>query len=213
MSRYDTEEEQVEAIKAWWTKNGTQTLSLVLVGVLAVSGWRYWTNTQYIESVNASTLFEALQANMQNGSFGEVSRDALKLIQDQPDSPYAVGAAMLYAKYSFEKGESAEALTQLNWVVNTTEDAQLKHTAQLRMARIQADNKDFDDAEKSLAALANSGLSTPEQATFDYVSGLIALAQSKLEMALVAFTKVVKNVEAEKNLMGLAQIQLDDLAQ
>ena len=87
MSRYDTEEEQVEAIKTWWKKNGTQLLTAILVVVLAVSGWRYWTNTQYVNSVNASSINELLQANYQQGSFGEVSREALKLMQEQPESP------------------------------------------------------------------------------------------------------------------------------
>lgn len=34
MSRYETEEDQVEAIKQWWQKNGTQLLSGIFgVGV------------------------------------------------------------------------------------------------------------------------------------------------------------------------------------
>ncbi|HHS99638.1 MAG TPA: tetratricopeptide repeat protein, partial [Thiomicrospira sp.] len=63
MSRYETEEEQIEAFKSWWKKNGTQLLSAILVVVLVFSGWRYWTNTKYVESVNASSTYELLQAS------------------------------------------------------------------------------------------------------------------------------------------------------
>lgn len=212
MSRYDTEEEQVEAIKSWWKKNGTQVLSLLLVGVIAISGWRYWTNTQYVESANASSLFELLQINMQKGSFGEVSREALKLIQEQPDSPYATGAAMLYAKYSLDKGDTDAALQQFKWVSESAEDAQLRNSAQLSIARIYADQKAFDEANQSLSILAKANLQGAEKASFDYVSGLVALAQSKSEDAFAAFKNVTANAKAEKNLIGLAQIQLDDLS-
>jgi len=212
MSRYETEEEQVEAIKSWWKKNGTLLLSLLLVGVIAISGWRYWTNTQYVESVNASTLFEVLQVNMQRGTFGEVSREALKLIQEQPESPYAVGAAMLYAKYSLDKGESEEALEHLSWVSENARDAQLRNSARLNMARVQADLKQFDAANDNLAFLTKANLKGAEKAVFDYVSGLVALAQLNKDDAQLAFKRVVENDQAEQNLLGLAQIQVDDLA-
>ena len=213
MSRYETEEEQVDAIKSWWKKNGTTTLSLLLVGVIAISGWRYWTNTQYVASANASSVYEILQINMQQNSFGEVSREALKLMQEQPKSPYAAGAAMIYAKYSIEKGDAEDAITKLNWIVENSKDFQLRNAALLTIARVQTDLKAFDKANSSLSELGKVNLKGAEKASFDYVSGLVALAESKTDDAREAFKRVVTNVKAEKNLMGLAQIQLDDLAQ
>ncbi len=213
MSRYETEEEQVEAIKSWWKKNGTLLLSALLVVVIAISGWRYWTNTQYVESANASTLFEVLQANMQRGSFGEVSREALKLIQEQPDSPYAVGAAMMYATYSLDKGEMQEAITQLLWVTDNAKDAQLRNIAHMNLARIHTSLKGFDAAQEHLDFLEKANLKGAEKAVFDYTAGLTALAQSNHQGALVAFKRVVENQKTDNNLLSLAQIQLDDLAQ
>ncbi|VAW48588.1 FIG00449901: hypothetical protein [hydrothermal vent metagenome] len=212
MSRYETEDEQVEAIKSWWKKNGTQLLSALLVVVIAISGWRYWTNTQYIDSANASSLFEALQVNMQRGTFGEVSREALRLIQEQPDSPYAVGAAMMHAKYSLDKGETEEALAQYSWVTDNAKDTQLKNTAYISLVRIQIDVQNFDAAQAHLDFLTKANLKGAEKSVFDYASGLMAIAKSDLESARLAFTRVVENEKTETNLLGLAQIQLDDLA-
>ncbi len=211
MSRYETEDEQVEAIKSWWKKNGTQLLTLILVGVIAISGWRYWTNAQYVDSANASSLFEVLQANMQRGSFGEVSREALKLIQEQPDSPYAVGAAMMYAKYSLDKGEMAEALTHYTWIAENAKDAQLRNISYINLARIQMDLQQFDDAQKQLAFLTKANLKGAEKSVLDYVSGLLAIAQENPEEARLSFKRVVENKKTESNLLGLAQVQLDDL--
>ncbi|MDA3808198.1 MAG: tetratricopeptide repeat protein [Thiomicrorhabdus sp.] len=212
MSRYDTEDEQLDAIKAWWKKNGSQLLTVILVGVLAFSGWRYWTNTKSVESTNASSLYEVLQVSMQQGNFGEVSREALKLVQEQPESPYAIGAAMLYAKYSLEKGDTDEAIQHLTWVTESAEDPQLRNLALLRVARIHADINDFEGADKNLTTLSQADLNGAEKANFDYISGLVALAEGKEDLALQAFKNVVMNEDAEKNLMGLAHIQLDDLS-
>lgn len=212
MSRYETEEEQVEAFKSWWNKNGTKLLSAILVLVLAVSGWRYWSNSQYVESANASSMYEQLQANMQNGSFGEVTREALKLMQEQPESPYASGAALLVASYNYSKGEMDEAVEHLKWVIKHSPDAALKLTAHLRLVRIYSDLNKFSEAEAQLTELKSMNLKGATQGDVDYAAGMVAMQQQKTELAYEAFQAVVNNPDTEKNLLGLAQIQLDDLA-
>ena len=211
MSRYETEEEQVEAIKAWWKKNGTSLLASVLVFVIAFTGWRYWTNHNQIQAINASSMFEVMQLNMQQGTFGEVSREALKLMQEQPESPYASAAAMLLAKYSFSKGEFEEAKQHLEWVNTHSTDKTLKDTAMMRLARILADEKQFDEAQSVMSKINTSQLNSAAKSQFDYVLGVIALEKSDITAAIEAFKNVIENEATSKTLKGLAQIQLDDL--
>jgi len=212
MSRYETEEEQIEAFKSWWNKHGTQLLTAILVVVLAFSGWRYWTNSKYVESANASSMYELLQANMQQGSFGDVSREALKLIQEQPESPYSAGAAMLYATYSYDKGDTDEAIEHLKWVTTHSSDMALKSTALIRLARIYTDLKKYDEADAQLSELKDLDLKGAAKGDVDYIAGMLALQKNNIDDAYAAFTAVVQNPETEKNLLGLAQIQLADLA-
>lgn len=212
MSRYETEEEQIEAFKSWWNKYGTQLLSAVLVVVLAFSGWRYWNNSQYVENANASSMYEFLQVNLQQGSFGEVSREALKLMQEQPSSPYAAGAAMLQATYNLEKGEVDEAVEHLKWILVNSEDKALKTVAHMRLARILSDNGQMSEAEEQISELQTMQLNGSAQGELDYITGVLALKKQDDEKAFNAFTAVVSNPQTEKNLLGLAQIQLDDLA-
>jgi predicted negative regulator of RcsB-dependent stress response len=211
MSRYETEEEQIEAIKSWWKKHGTQLLSAILVAVIAFSGWRYWQQYQYTNAANASAIFEALQVNMQQGTFGEVSREGLKLIQEQPESPYAAAAALLLAKYHYEKEAFAEAQQHLQWVVDHSSDVSLQQVAQLRLARLLADQGEFVQAQEILDQVDNGSLSGTQGANFDYVAGLVALGQSDLTAAKAAFEQVMANPSASQSLQGIAQIQLDDL--
>lgn len=211
MSRYETEEEQVEAIKAWWKKNGTSLLASVLVFVIAFTGWRYWNNYNQVQAVNASSMFEVMQLNMQQGTFGEVSRDALKLMQEQPESPYASAAAMLLAKYSFSKGEFDEAKQHLKWVDEHAADPVLKDTAKMRLARLLADQKQFDEAQQVMDQVKENQLNAAAKSQFDYILGVIALEKSDMELAIEAFQNVIENESTSKTLKGLAQIQLDDL--
>ncbi|WP_319381250.1 tetratricopeptide repeat protein [Thiomicrorhabdus sp.] len=212
MSRYETEEEQIDAIKSWWKKNGNAIVTSVLVVAVAVAGWRYWQNNTYVNAANASSIYEVLQLNSEQGKFGEVSREALKLEQEQPDSPYAWGAALLHAKFSFEKGDMDTAESQLQWVIDQAKDAEIRRVAQLRLLRLSIDQDKNDQANALVQALQAEKLTDQEAAYLEYVKGLFALKLDRKEEARSAFQTVLDNNGAEQNLRGLAQIQLDDLS-
>ncbi|MEW8396328.1 MAG: tetratricopeptide repeat protein, partial [Candidatus Thiodiazotropha sp.] len=40
MSEYQTEEEQVEAIKRWWKENGTSVIAGLVIGLGGIFGWQ-----------------------------------------------------------------------------------------------------------------------------------------------------------------------------
>ncbi|MGU3844696.1 YfgM family protein, partial [Vibrio diabolicus] len=42
MELYDTEEQQVEAIKDWWKENGKAVIIGAVVGLGGLFGWRYY---------------------------------------------------------------------------------------------------------------------------------------------------------------------------
>ena len=44
MDVYNTEEEQVEAIKKWWNENGKSIITGIIIGVIAIFGWRSYEN-------------------------------------------------------------------------------------------------------------------------------------------------------------------------
>lgn len=212
LNRYETEEEQVEAIKHWWQKNGIQLLLGVLVIVLAYSGWQYWQNKQYAEAVYASSVFEALQVRSEQGKLGDVVREGLKLMEAQPESPYATGVALILAKFYMNKGEKQRAEENFQWAVEHAPDVALKTVAQLRLARFYAEQKQFDKAQATLSKVAVNQLVEAEKANYDYISAELALLQNNPAEAKAGFAKVVANAKADKNLKAVAQLQLDDLS-
>lgn len=213
MSRYDTEQEQMDAIKAWWAKYGTLILSGVLIVAIAFAGWRYWQSYSYTQSANASATFEVLELSHQNGMFGEVSREARRLMQDQPKSPYAGAAAMMLAQFHWDKAEPEEALEALQWVVDAKQPSDMKAAAQLRMARIHIELSQLDEAQNIVDGFAAQTWVGAQQANVDYVSALLAQAQQNFAQAQAAFKRVVDNEEAQADLRNIARLQMDDLAQ
>lgn len=209
--KYETEEEQVEAIKNWWKQNGTQLLLGILVIVLVYTGWQYWQNKKYAESVYASSVFEAMQVRAEQGKLGDVAREGLKLMEQQPDSPYSTGVALLLAKFYSQKGEKDRVIENYQWAVKHAADASLKTVAQLRFARYYVDQKQFDKAQAQMDAIQVASLVPAEKANYDYVSGTLALFQGKTAEAKKLFTSVVENKEADDNIKAVAQLQLDDL--
>lgn len=212
MSRHDTEQDQLEALKAWWDKYGTLLLSVILAIVVSFSGYRYWQSYTFNKAAEASSIFEVLDMSQANGVFGEVSREARRLMQEQPKSPYAGSAAMMLANFHWQAGEVEEAVDALSWVANSQQSVDLKQVAQLRLARIYIQQADFAAAQSSLDQLNAQRLQPAAQANVDYIAGLLALAQNQIAQAHGFFKQVADNEQAQADLRNLASIQMDDLA-
>ena len=60
MDVYNTEEEQVEAIKKWWNENGKSIIAGIIIGVIAIFGWRSYENHTAMQAKAASILYEQL---------------------------------------------------------------------------------------------------------------------------------------------------------
>jgi len=212
MSRYETDEEQWEAIKQWWKENGKLIVLAAIVGVGAVTGWNMWQQNQYQKAVLASSTFELLQLKYQQGQFQEVAREAHKLQADYPDSPYASGATFLLASWlATEKQDLKGAIAQLDWVVTHAPEAAMKDVAHLRAARLLADAKQFEQAKARLSRVTPANLAPVAKGLYDYMAGEIALFQGELAQARQAFQAVLDNERADPGLKQLAQLQLDDL--
>jgi predicted negative regulator of RcsB-dependent stress response len=213
MNRYETDEEQLTALKNWWDKYGTALLSAVLVVVLAWVGWSYYQKSQFAKASNASTTFEVLQSKVEQNAFGDVAREGLKLMEDQPKSPYATATALMEAQFELEKGHIDKAIENLQWVINQNIDASLVLVAKLRMTGIYIDQKQYDKATAVLKSVDAAKLAAGEKANFDFTSGFLALQQNQLDVARQFLQQVVDNTAAAANLQNVARLQLGDLTQ
>lgn len=207
MAVYDLEEQdQLEELKAWWRRWGnivTIVVVAVSLAVVGVQGWRWWKQHQ---SQQASTLYSAAMLGVRGNDLNK-TRDAVTQLTDRYGSTtYASSGAMLLARMLFDKGDKTGAAAQLQWVVDHGED-EARQIARYRLAEVQLDAKQYDDALRTLDA--------KHDATFDGLyadlrGDVLAAAGRKAE-ARAAYQVAVAKLDAKSPYRSYVQVKLDAL--
>jgi predicted negative regulator of RcsB-dependent stress response len=204
MSAYQTEEEQVEALKRWWKENGTSIVAGVVIGLGGVFGWQAWGNYQDRVGRDASLAFSQLVSAEQKGDTESAGKQAELLRLEYDNSTYAVFSALVQAKLKQEQGDSAAARSQLEWAMAQADNESLKRLAQLNLARILLSEGDLDGADK-LANVETGGFA----GDFTLLRGDIAALRGDKQAAFDAYTQAMTQETSNRNLL---QMKLDDLA-
>ncbi|MGR5237578.1 YfgM family protein [Vibrio alfacsensis] len=203
MELYDTEEQQVEAIKDWWKENGKAVIIGAVVGLGGLFGWRYYQDSVVQASEAASqsytTVMNALQAN---GT--DAQADIQAFIDSNKVKEYSVLAALQLAKVQVDANELSAALEQLKWAQSNTKDAALSPLISYRIARIDAEMGNFDAANAELSKVTDAAWT----GRIAELRGDIALRQGDKDAAYTAYTEAQQAADASPTL----QMKLDDLA-
>ncbi|MGE4334876.1 MAG: YfgM family protein [Pigmentiphaga sp.] len=146
---YDLEEqEQLDALKAWWAKYGNAILTLITLILLAVAAWQWWNWHQRNQAGQAAAVFEALQTATAQGQSSQVLDASARLQDDYARTVYASRGALLAAGALAEAGDTAAARERLQWVVD--QGGLLAPVARLRLAALLID---ADEGAQALALL------------------------------------------------------------
>lgn len=203
---YDLEEqEQLDSIKAWWSKFGnllTWVLIVALAGYAAWSGWNYYQRNQ---SLQASQLYEELQKAVTAKDNAKVQRAATDMEDKFGRSAYAQMSALTAAKAAFDAGDLKSAKTQLQWVIGNGRDDEYKAIAKIRMAGILLDENAYDDGLKMLSGdfpVQFAGVVADRK-------GDILVAQTKVEEARIAYQSALDKTDQKNPGRQLIQLKLD----
>lgn len=151
MAALDLEEqEQLAQIKAWWQRYGNLVLTALTLVFLAIAGYNGWNYYQRNQAVAAAQVFEGVQKLAVGGDAKKVAEASKALAEQFPRSTLAAMGNLIAARVSFDANDLAAARVQLQWVIDSGRDEELKHIARIRLAGIMLDQKQFDDALKLL---------------------------------------------------------------
>src|SRR4051812_16920779 len=107
---YDLEEqEQIEAIKGWWTDNGKLVMLAAIACLLAIGGFQGWRYYRAQQAERASTLYIQLDEAERSNDSKRVRDIAAQVIDRYGSSQYAGMAALSAAKAAVNTGEYDEA--------------------------------------------------------------------------------------------------------
>lgn len=215
MAEMRTEEEQVEAIKNWWKRNGSALLIGIGAALAIVFGWQAWENHQEQQRAEAASQFATLLnafTNQADETSGEtVAFVAKTLREDYTDSAYAIYGNLILARQQLvEENDAEAAIDSLQWALEKAGDHKaLALVVRNRLARAQFSAERHDDA---LATIENSG---SEEATgafaaiFSELRGDILLAQGNKEGARDAY--LVARDQSQQGRIGILELKLSDL--
>ena len=192
METYQTEEEQLSAIKAFVAKNGTLLLTGVVVAIAAILGFQAFQAKQQAAKETASQYYNTMMQQLSNLATADASLSDSQqlnfdnayqqLITEHADSVYAVYANFLQAKQAVNSKQLGNAKQYLQWIINANTDQQLTALAELRMAQVLYAQSDFE-AALSLAAKQ----SEPFKAEYMQLQGDILQAQGDSSAALALY--------------------------
>lgn len=209
METYNTEEEQLEALRRWWDDNGKSIIVGVVLAVACSAGWQFWQKQNQQQREAASVIYQQLLQSEGTATAQEQGATAQQLLDQFPDSSYARFAAMYLARLSVEADQLGEAQRHLRWVLSHSPTDNERDVAQLRLARVQAAAGEYDAALKILG----SDKSATYAASYAIAEGDTLMMAGREDEAKQAYQKARLLVEQEEGgqVPVLLQQKLDRL--
>ncbi len=202
----DTEEEQVEKLKAWLKENGLSIVLGIVIGVGGIGGYNYWQHYQDTRGAEASSHFSRAMEALEEGNHETLREHADALISEYADTDYALMAKLALAKSHVGNSEFDQAETMLQQVVGSAGQKPLAYVARTRLAAVQMQQQRYDQALDTLSA------EFPDEfaARVDELRGDAYASQGKVDEAAEAYRKA-QSAELKPANSEFLQQKIDDL--
>lgn len=204
---YDTEQEQIEAIKKWWSGYGNYVIGAVLVALVAFFSWTFYKNTTQSKLEAASTLYDDLMSAVESNDTDTVAARIDNLKNQYSDTVYGVYAALQGAKQAVESGDLVAAVDELEWALDNADDS-LAPVVHLRLARVHYSAENYAAALAELDAIDQQGFEVPSHE----LRGDILLSQGDVDAARAAYQTALEESAQQGVNAPYLEMKLNDLA-
>ena len=204
---YETDQEQIEAIKSWWSQNANWVVGGFILFILAYFGYHWYQNSMEKHQLAASDLYEQLVKLPATDTDGR-TKIINELKADYSDLTYSSLAALFAAKAAVEGSDYSTALTEIDWAEQHA-DKELLPVILYRKALVLYAQNDLDGAMAALDAIKGDG----HQAVTHELKGDILLAQGKTNEARLSYQQALDESAKEGINNPFLKIKVDDLAQ
>lgn len=207
MDIHRTEEEQVEALRAWWAENGRSAVFGIVLGLGAIFGYRWWEGQRIAGIEAASAQYQEVLVAMQQPGSDAVRKQAELLAEKFPGGSYAVFADMVRAMIAADTGDLDQAGTLLESARAHNKDEVLDLELRLRLATVKNAQGKADEALALLDVTAGKEFT----AAFDELRGDIEARRGNADAARSAYQRALTAEREAGADTALLELKLDNL--
>lgn len=212
MAELRSEEEQVQAIKDWWKRNGSSLLIGIGAALAIVFGWQAWQNNQAQQRAEAAnqfaTLLNAFADEADANASETVSFVAQTLREDYSESAYAIYGNLVLARQQMMLDSNVEgAIDSFQWALEKASDyPALGLVIRNRLARAQFAAEHYENALATIDAAENTDAFA---GIFAELRGDILLAKGDTDGAREAY--LAAREQNQQGRSGIVELKLSDL--
>ncbi len=206
MDNYETEEQQVEAIKRWLHENYKMVLVLSIIGLGSIVGVQQWKQAQIVKAHTASMEYDHILQVVKTNKNDPIKQQVETMLNDYQDFTYAALSAMLEAKQMIEAGKLAEAEEKLQWVINNSKAQNLQHISRVRLATLMS-AQDKNEAALEVLNVDQGSF----KASYLEVKGDILVALKRINEARSAYDQALEAYAAIGANAQILRIKRNDL--
>lgn len=207
MDVIQSEEEQIESIRKWWSENALSVIGGLVIGFVAIFGWRGWQGYRLAQAEAASNLYANLIVDVRRQKYDHAREVADQIVSKYKETGYAVYASMLLAKFDVNDGKPDSAIKHLQWVIDSADQNELKHLARLRMARLLLSENKAEQALQLIGSVEQGEFT----ASYEELKGDILLQQGNTEAARTAYQLALSGSNGAVNNDAFLQMKIDNL--
>jgi predicted negative regulator of RcsB-dependent stress response len=203
-----SEKEQIEEMRAWWSEYGKVVIAGVVIGIAGLIGFNQYNASKLESQVAASELYETLVEHVVDGDLDGAKFVADDLVANYADTAYAAQSKLALARLYMDQNRDQDAADSLRALLAMPADKGLQNIGRLRLAKVllyQDKAQEVVDLlegldDPSFAALKNEALGDAYAVLADY------------ELAAEAYNRALTDPSPSPTIdPALVQMKLIDL--
>jgi predicted negative regulator of RcsB-dependent stress response len=201
------EQEQLDAVKAFWRQYGNLITWLLVIVLGAYAAWNGWNWYHRDQATKAGAMYDELDAAATAGDAERANRVFADLKDRYGRTAFAEQGGLVAARVLAEKGQGEAARTALAWVADNAVEEEYRTIARLRLAGLLLDAKNYPEALKQLDAAKSASFA----ALVDDRRGDVLMADGKKDEARAAWLRAWKAMDPKLDYRHLVEAKLNVL--
>lgn len=208
MDDLQSEKEQIEEMRAWWSEYGKVVIAGIVIGVGGLIGFNQYNASQLESQLAASELYETLVGHVVDGDLDGAEFVADDLVANYADTAYAAQSKLALARLYMDQNRDQDAADSLRELLAMSADEGLQNIGRLRLARVLL----YQDKAQEVVDILE-GLDAPSFAALkDEALGDAYAALGDYQQAADAYNRALTDPSPSPTIdPALVQMKLIDL--